>query len=83
MIAALAVVQVCLFQVAAIPAVLKIYKRQSSADCSTWREWLVLCGVVIQLGIMIHEQASWPVLASPIASAASLLVLLSVIYRYR
>ncbi len=83
MIAALAVVQVCLFQMAAWPAAARIIRRKSSADCSLWREWLVLVGVVLQLIVMWHDGSGILVLASPISSLVSLSVLISVTYWYR
>lgn len=68
---------------AAWPAIARIIRRKSSVDCSLWREWLVLCGVLIQLGVFVAEQASWPVLVSPIASGIGLSTLIAVTLRYR
>lgn len=79
----LAALYVACFQAAAVPAIVRIYRRKSSADCSVWREWLVLSGIAIQIAVFVHEQATWPVLISPIASGVSLSSLLFIVYRFR
>lgn len=71
------------FQAAAVPAMLRVMRRRSSADLSTWREWLLLAGVAIQFGVMWATGASWYVLVSPLVSAGSLGALLVVVYRHR
>ena len=68
---------------AAVPGILRIIKRRSSGDCSLWREGLVLCGVLIQLAVFIHEGASPYVLASPITSGVSIGTLIAVTLRFR
>ena len=83
MIAALTVLYLACFQACGWFAIARILKRQSSADLSVWREWLLLAGVSIQIVVFISEQATWPVLISPIASGLSLSTLLAVVYRFR
>lgn len=83
MIGLLTCVYLACFCGAAVPGILRIVRRQSSADCSLWREWLVFCGVLVQLVVFAAEQASWPVLISPIVSACSVGTLLGVTYRFR
>jgi predicted membrane protein len=83
-IAAATVLYLVCFQCAAAPAIFRILKRRTSSDLSTWREWLLLCGVCVQFGVMWASGVrSWAVLASPIVSACSLLTLLIVVYRHR
>jgi hypothetical protein len=83
MIAALTVAYLACFWAAALPAIARIYRRKSSADCSVWREWFVLAGICLQLIVFVSESATWPVLISPIASGISLSTLLAVVYRFR
>jgi hypothetical protein len=84
MIAAATVLYLACFQAAAVPALVRVIRRKSSADLSLWREWLLLCGVCVQFGVMWASGVrSWAVLASPIVSACSLLTLLIVVYRHR
>lgn len=83
MIALLTVLYIGCFQIAVVPAVARVYRLKSSRDLSVWREWIVLMGVVIQFTVMYLTDASWFVLASPIASALSLLAVLHAIYRHR
>lgn len=82
-IAALTVAYLSCFVVAAAPAIARIVRRRSSADCSLWREWFVLAGVAIQLAVFVAERASWPVLISPIASGVSIGTLIAVTLRFR
>jgi len=83
MIELLTVVYLGCFQAAAVPSIVRIWRRQSSADLSVWREWLVLTGIAVQLVVFWSLDAHWLVLISPIASAVSLGTLLSVIYWHR
>lgn len=84
MIAALTVIYIGCFQLAALPAIRRVMRRRSSADLSVWREWLVLAGVAIQFYVMLETGVhSWAVLASPIASACSVGGLLAAIYWHR
>lgn len=83
MIAALTVCYLACFSLAAVPGIRRIIRRKSSGDCSLWREWLVLAGVVTQLAVFTLEHATWPVLVSPIASGISLSTLIAVTLRYR
>ena len=83
MIVFLTVLYVGLFQAAAIPAIVRCARRKSSRDLSVWREWIVLAGVGVQFCVMWLTGASWAVLISPVTSAVSLLILLTVIYRHR
>lgn len=71
------------FQACGWFAVARVMRRGSSADLSTWREWLLLIGVTAQFCVMILTGASWYVLISPIASGLSVGSLLVCIYRYR
>lgn len=83
MIAILTVAYLACFQIAAIPAVIRIIKRRSSADCSLWREGLVFVGVCIQLAVFLMADASPYVLASPITSGVSIGTLIAVTLRFR
>ena len=82
-IAVLTIAYLALFNLAAIPSIVRIVQRQSSHDLSVWREWLVLVGVGIQFVAFWLAGASWTVLISPIASGLSLSVLLVTVYRFR
>lgn len=79
----LAVLYLTCFQCCALPAVLRIRRRQSSQDLSVWREWLLLVGVAVQLSVMLQSQAPWQVWLSPVLSFLSLSILLGHIYWYR
>jgi hypothetical protein len=81
--AALTAFYLLCFQLAAVPAILKVAKLQSSRELSVWREWLLLTGVAVQFVVMLITGASWFVLASPVVSAVSLSTLLAVVYRHR
>lgn len=83
MIAVLTVCYLTLFNAAAVPSIARIIRRQSSADLSVWREWLVLAGVGLQFAAFWLAGASWWVLISPVVSAISLCALLAVVYRFR
>lgn len=83
MITALTVGYLLCFQLCAWPAIIRIYRRGSSADLSVWREALLIAGVTLQFVVMWHTGASWHVLISPICSGLNVLVLTAVIVRYR
>jgi hypothetical protein len=83
-VTALTVFYLACFQAAAVPSLVRIVRRRSSADLSVWREWLILAGVVAQFVVMRASGVeSWHVLASPVASGCGLVALLVAIYRYR
>jgi hypothetical protein len=72
------------FQLAAVPAMVRIVKRKSSQDLSYWREVVLLAGISFQLAAWIGSGVTeWKVLISPIASGLSVLILLGLILRYR
>lgn len=71
------------FQACAIPAILRVIRRRSSADLSVWREWLLVLGVSTQFYVMVVTGADWRVWVSPICSGAGVLAMLVCIYRYR
>ncbi len=83
MIPVLTIAYLACFQACGWFAIARILKRQSSADLSVWREWLLLAGVAIQVVVFASENATWPVLISPIASGISLSTLLAVVYKFR
>lgn len=78
-----AVVYLACFQACAWPGILRIRRRRSSSDLSVWREWILLAGVAVQLGVMLHDGASWRIWLSPVMSLTSVSILLWHIYRYR
>jgi hypothetical protein len=72
------------FAGAAFPAIVRLYRRKSSADCSCWRELLILTGVCIQFGVFVAVGVrDWQVLISPVMSFLSVSMLLGMIWRYR
>ncbi len=79
----LAVAYLLCFQLCAAPAMVRIVRRQSSADLSVWREWLLIVGCSIQLVVMFRTHAAWQVKVSPIATILSVSALLYVIRKYR
>ena len=83
MLTLLTIGYLCAFQFCAVPAAYRLIKRRSSADLSTWREWLILAGITLQLGVMLQTGAAWQVVISPILSGVNVSVLLVLIYRYR
>lgn len=80
---ALTIAYIALFSACGWPAVFRIVRRGSSADCSVWREWTLLAGISMQATVMVITGASWYVLISPLASGLSIGTLLIVIYRFR
>ena len=80
---ALTLVYLALFQLSAWPSIGHVIRRQSSADLNLWREGLLLTGVAAQFCVMWLTDARWPVLIGPIASAASLTILVIVAKRFR
>lgn len=83
MIPILTALYLACFQLAAVPAVVRVWRLKSSRDLSVWREWIVLTGVVLQAIVMVQTGASVYVLVSPLFSALSLTVVLATIYRHR
>lgn len=83
MITAATLVYLAAFQICAIPAIVRLRRRQSSADLSVWREWILLAGVTVQLGVFLALSSPWQVWISPCLSLASVAVLLAHVYRYR
>jgi hypothetical protein len=83
MITALVLFQIACFQACAVPAIVRIYRRRSSADLSVWREALIICGASAQLGVMFATGAAWQVVLSPILSIANIGALLVVILWFR
>lgn len=79
----LTVLQVFCFQIAAIPGVVRIVRRQRSADLSMWREILLLVGVGFQVGAFFVAAAAWPLYLSPVTTAIGASALLWVIRKYR
>jgi hypothetical protein len=84
MTTALTIAYLALFVGCAFPQMARLVRRKSSWDCSTWREWLLLTGISLQFTVfLLAGVRDWRVLASPIASATSIGVLLALVYRYR
>ena len=83
MIAALTVAYLACFTVSAVPGIARVIRRRSSADVSLWHLGLVFTGIVLQLVVFTSEQATWPVLASPITSGVSIGTLIAVTLRFR
>lgn len=79
----LAAVYLSAFQLCALPGIVRIVRRKSSADLSIWRELLLLFGCSVQLVVMLRTGAAWQVVVSPIATILSVSVLLYVIRKYR
>lgn len=79
----LAVAYLACFQGCAWPGIIRIRRRRSSEDLSVWREWLLVLGVLLQLGVMAHDGATWRIWISPVMSLTSVSVLLWHVYRYR
>ena len=79
----LTVVYVAAFQCCAIPAIVRIVRRGSSADLSFWREGLIMLGASTQLIVMILTGANWRVVISPVATLINLAVLTAVMWKYR
>jgi hypothetical protein len=72
------------FTGAALPSIVRLYRRKSSADLSCWRELLILMGVCIQFGVFLAVGVrDWEVLVSPVMSFLSVSMLLGMIWRYR
>ena len=71
------------FQLCALPSVLRLRKRKTSADLSVWREWLLIVGVSAQFVVMVAAGVPWQVWISPVLSFTSVSVLLGHIYWYR
>ena len=79
----LAIAYLVCFQACAWPGIIRIRRRQSSADLSLWREWLVVAGASLQLAVMFHDAATWRIWVSPVMTLVSVGVLLWHVYRYR
>ena len=79
----LACVYLTCFQLCAIPAIVRIWRRKSSADLSIYREILLLVGASTQFVLMLRTGAAWQVAVSPVATIINVAVLLAVIARYR
>jgi hypothetical protein len=71
------------FQAAAFPAIVRVFRRDSAADLSVWREVLVILGAALQLGIVALTDAAWQLWVSPIASIVSCGFLMGTILWYR
>lgn len=80
---ALTVGYIMAFQACAVPAIARMVRMKSSKTCSIWREVLILTGVTLQGVVMVRTEASWFVLASPIASSVSIFTLLLVVLYFR
>lgn len=83
MIAALTVLYLACFQCAALPTVIRVCRRKSSADLSVWREWLILAGVIGQLAVMLLTHAHPAVWISPILSGLGVSAVIVAIQRHR
>ncbi len=79
----LAAVYLTAFQLCAVPQIYRLWKRQSSGDVSIYRELLVMFGCGVQLIVMCRTGAAWQVIVSPLATMASVSLLLFVILKYR
>ena len=79
----LAIFYLACFQAAAIPGVLKIYQKRSSATSSIGRELLIIAGAAAQLTVMIHQGSHWQVALSPVMTLIGVSVLAYMILRYR
>jgi hypothetical protein len=82
-IAALTIFYLAAFQACAIPSIVRIRRRKTSADLSIWRELLLLAGVAGQFAVMLLTGAAWQVWLSPIATALSVGVLYWHIWKFR
>lgn len=80
---ALVVVYVACFQLCALPSIVRIIRRGSSADLSIWREVTILVGVSAQFAVMRLSGVPVEVWISPVLSGINVLALLLVIWRYR
>lgn len=83
LVAVLTVVYVIAFQACAVPAIVRMVRRRSSADLSCWREYLLLIGVTAQFAVMWQTGAAAVVLISPILSGLNVSALLLTIWVYR
>jgi hypothetical protein len=79
----LTLVYIACFQLCALPSLVRIRRRQSSADLSVWREWLLIVGVCAQFAVMLSAGVPWQVWISPVLSLVSVSVLLGHIYWFR
>lgn len=83
MINLLLALQLSAFAAAAVPAILRLRRFRNSRAMSTWRETLLLGGILCQLGIMFQTHVRWQVWIGPCLSFASIAVLLAHVYFYR
>jgi hypothetical protein len=84
MITALTLAYLALFVGCALPQIVRLCRRKTSQDCSTWREWALLSGICLQFSVfLLTGVRDWRVLASPVASFLSISTLLALVYRYR
>ncbi len=83
MIGLLTLFYLAAFQLCALPAIVRIRRRGTSADLSVWREILLLAGVTGQFAVMVLTGAVWQVWASPLVTAASVGILLVHVWHYR
>lgn len=79
----LALAYLACFQACAIPSIVRLRRRKTSADLSVWREWLLLVGVSLQFALMRQTGSPWQVWISPVLSFISVSALLGHIYWYR
>jgi hypothetical protein len=82
-ITTLTVLYLAAFQLCAVPAIVRMRRRKTSADLSVWREALLLVGVTGQFAVMILTAADWRVWLSPLATFVSVGVLYYHIWKYR
>ena len=83
MIGTLSLIYLLAFQLCAVPAIIRVVRRQSSGDLSLWREAFLLIGVSAQFAVMTLTGASWWVRISPLASGLNVALLLGAICWYR
>lgn len=80
---ALTLLYIACFQLCALPSIVRIVRRGSSADLSIWREVTILVGVSAQFAVMRLNGVPLEVWISPVLSGLNVLTLLLVIWRYR
>jgi hypothetical protein len=79
----LTLIQIACYQLCAVPGILRIVRRKSSADLSVWREALIISGACFQLVATYLAGAPWQLFMSPITSICSVGTMLGVIVYYR
>jgi len=74
---------VACFQACGWPAVIRIWRRGSSADLSIWREALVISGCLCQLVVMWETNADWRIFMGPFGTLFSVIILTVTVLKFR